>query len=232
MLTRLTLLLTSLTLCSAGFAAGAASTGGEAGFVSPYDVEIVIFERYGSGDNEYWPDEPGVPAYERAIGDLTRNGLSGPQAILLPGEAKQLGPVAYTLKRKGALVHAHRVWRQDVRGRNSNTWYLISHGRLSGMIRLSKGRYLHLNTDLLLQPPGEKPYRIQLHRRMRGGETHYLDHPKLGVIVRTERVAVAQAAPEPDEFGPETPAAPPEAEPADVPEERPSVLPRALPDPT
>lgn len=232
MLTRITLLLASLMLCSNAFAAQQASTSGDEGFKSPYDAEIVIFERYGQGEDEYWPDQPGQPAFDQAIGDLTRPGLGGSQAYLLPGEAKQLGPVAYTLKRKGALVHAHQAWRQDVRGRNSNTWYRVSHGRLSGMIRLSKGRYLHLETDLLLQPPGEKPYRIQLHRRMRSGETHYLDHPKLGVIVRTERVAVANAEPEPEGLEPATPAILPEAEPADAPEERPSVLPRALPDPT
>lgn len=34
-----------------------------------------------------------------------------------------------------------------------------------------------------------KSYRLDQKRRMRSGETHYLDHPLMGVIIQVRRVA-------------------------------------------
>jgi len=77
------------------------------------------------------------------------------------------------------------------------------------------------------------PYRVQLHRRMRSGETHYVDHPRLGILIRSERVAVADGSGEP-EMQTETPAVPPAeaAMPEQETQPEPSSLPRAMPDPT
>ena len=33
---------------------------------------------------------------------------------------------------------------------------------------------------------------FEQHRRMRSGELHYLDHPKLGVIVQVDPVAIPE----------------------------------------
>ena len=203
-------------------------------FTSPYDIEILIFERFGQGGTEHWPDDPGEPDLSLGVGDLSRADLHGPEAVPLPRDQQQFGPSAYTLKRKGAVVHAHNLWRQNLRGRNSPTWYRIGNGRLDGLIRITRGRFLHLETDLLLQPPERTtPYRIQLHRRMRSGETHYVDHPMLGILIRSKRVAVADGPEEPD-VQTETPALPPaeEATPEQETQPEPSSLPRAMPDPT
>ena len=160
-----------------------------------YDFEIVVFERPGGGANEYWPADPGEPDPAAAIGRLNAAGGSG-GATMLPASAKSLGPAAYTLKRKGMVIHDHLAWRQATRGRNSNTWYWIGSGRLSGLIRLSQGRYLHLDTDLILRDgASSQPYRIKLHRRMRSDELHYVDHPRLGILIRAKRYQAA-AAPE------------------------------------
>jgi len=201
---------------------------------SPYDIEILIFERFGQGGTEHWPDDPGKPDLSLAVGDLGRADLHGPEAAPLPKEQQRFGPSAYTLKRKGAVVHAHKLWRQNLRGRNSSTWYRIGDGRLDGLIRITRGRFLHLETDLLLQSPERtSPYRVQLHRRMRSGETHYVDHPRLGILIRSERVAVADGSGEP-EMQTETPAVPPAeaAMPEQETQPEPSSLPRAMPDPT
>ena len=204
-------------------------------FTSPYDIEILIFERFGQGGTEHWPEDPGTPDLGLAVGDLSRAELYGPEAIPLPAEQEQFGPSAYTLERKGAVVHAHRLWRQDLRERNSPTWYRIGDGRLDGLLRITRGRFLHLETDLLLQPADSPtPYRVQLHRRMRSGETHYVDHPMLGILIRAEPVEVA-TAPEESAVQPATPVTSPAAsEPTEQENssEEPSSLPRAMPDPT
>lgn len=159
-----------------------------------YDFEILIFERPGGGANEYWPSEPGEPDPAAAIGRLGPAGASG-GATMLPASAKSLGPAAYTLKKKGMVIHDHLAWRQSTRGRNSNTWYWIGDGRLSGLVRVSQGRYLHLDTDLLLRDAmTAQPYRIKLHRRMRSNELHYVDHPRLGILIRAKRLRTAAPA--------------------------------------
>jgi hypothetical protein len=201
-------------------------------FDSPYDIEVVIFERFGEGGGEQWPRDLDRPDINRAVGNLSIPGSQGSNAIILPKKARELGPAVYTLSRKGARVHVHQAWRQDIRGRNSSTWYWIGNSRLNGLIRVSKGRYLHLDTDLLLRSSEEgTDYRVKLHRRMRGGELHYVDHPKVGILIRTARLDLAPA-PEPEA----EPQAPTPAAPVDEPGEQrspmPGSLPRAMPDPT
>ena len=201
-------------------------------FESPYDIEVVIFERFGTGNTEQWPEDPGRPNIAQAVGNLSIPGKQGSNAIILPKDARELGPAVYTLSRKGARVHAHQAWRQDIRDRNSSTWYWIGNRQLNGLIRVSKGRYLHLDTDLLLKSSeGDNDYRVKLHRRMRGGELHYVDHPKVGILIRTSRLELEPALrPEPEL---ETPApVSPVDEPGEQRSPMPGSLPRAMPDPT
>ncbi len=147
----------------------------------PYNFEMLIFERPGYGDGEYWPESPGEPDQSLAVNDL-----EGPNA--LPGGPKALGPVAYTLRQKGMVVHKHLSWRQTPGRRNSDTWHRLDGTRLNGLIRVTRGRFLHLDTDLLLKDQDSPEiYRVQLSRRMRSEELHYIDHPKLGIIIRAER---------------------------------------------
>lgn len=167
------------------------STGAQA---EMYDFEIVMFERPYGGANEFWPSDPGQPDRGMARGQLNASGASG-GATLLPSSAKTLGPSVYTLKKKGMIVHDHLAWRQNTRGRQSNSWYWIGDRRLSGLIRMSRGRYLHLDTDLILRDiNSSQPYRIKLHRRMRSDELHYVDHPRLGILIRAKRYRTASPA--------------------------------------
>lgn len=143
-----------------------------------YDFEIVMFERPAGEHGEYWPSAPGQPDRSAAVARLDA----------LPASGRKLGPVAYTLQKKGMIVHEHRSWNQVPRGRASNAWYWVDNGRVSGLIRITRGRYLHLETDLMLRDANTSaPYRVQLRRRMRSGELHYVDHPKLGIVIRADR---------------------------------------------
>lgn len=176
-----------------------------------YDFEIVVFERPHGGANEFWPSDPGEPDPGIAKGRLNSAGANG-GATLLPASAKSLGPSVYSLKKKGMVIHDHLAWRQATHGRNSNTWYWIGGGRLSGLIRMSRGRYLHLDTDLILRDGvSSQPYRIKLHRRMRSGDLHYVDHPRLGILIKAKRYTPASPANEAADAssGEPKPAAPP-----------------------
>jgi hypothetical protein len=153
-----------------------------------YDFEIVIFERPDGVAEEVWPEEPEQPDPTLAVASL--------DMIALPASDRSLEPVAYTLKKKGMIVHEHVAFREAPGGRNSNNWLWIDRGRLTGLLRVTRGRYLHLDTDLALQDPDSAQlYRIQLNRRMRSGELHYVDHPLLGIVIKAERHE-ATAAPD------------------------------------
>ncbi len=71
---------------------------------------------------------------------------------------------------------------------------------LEGVVKLSRGRFLHLNLDLRYRkaaPPGnggllgffqrksaaDEQYRLQQTRRVRNAELQYFDHPRFGAIV-------------------------------------------------
>jgi len=74
-----------------------------------------------------------------------------------------------------------------------------SRGHLSGTLQVTLGRFLHFNATLWLEGPhngrdGPVAFmRLSEARTMRLGELHYLDHPKLGVLVRISRVPPAPA---------------------------------------
>ena len=138
---------TKLTLCRVFslLLLGLLAAGPLAADGNVYDIEIVIFERPGGGGGEFWPADPATPDRAAAIGRLRRPA---------PAAGRQVaGAEAYTLKKKGMIVHDHLAWRQKPGGSNSKTWYWIGDGRLSGLIRVSQGRYLHLDTDLVLHRP-------------------------------------------------------------------------------
>ncbi|MCB1724172.1 MAG: hypothetical protein KDJ39_10810 [Gammaproteobacteria bacterium] len=145
-----------------------------------YRFEMVIFERPNADTGgEVWPDNPEPPDLGSAVGSLEARSVGG----------RALGPVAYTLNRRGLPVLEHIAWQQAPRGRDSEAWYSISSGRLSGLVRVTRGRYLHFEADLILRDAtSSRPYRIRLYRRMRSDEVHYIDHPKLGIVIRADRL--------------------------------------------
>jgi hypothetical protein len=145
----------------------------------PYDFEIVIFERPGAAGelNLTAADPP-----ERSMAATVL------ETDVLPAESEALGPTVYTLKRQGMVVHKHVAWRQVPGGRNSQTWRWVASGRLEGLVRVTRGRYLHLDADLVLADAGsDTPHRIQLSRRFRSDELHYIDHPKVGILIQANR---------------------------------------------
>lgn len=151
-----------------------------------YRFEMVIFERPGGSGAEAWPVDPSLPDTTKAVGSL--------EAISVGG--RLLGPVAYTLNRRGMTVLDHIAWVQVPRGRGSEAWYRIDGTRLSGLIRVTRGRFLHIDADLFLRDAAtSSPYHIRLYRRMRSDELHYIDHPKLGIVIRADRL---RARSEPD----------------------------------
>ncbi len=91
------------------------------------------------------------------------------------------------------------IWSLDENDQLVQTIPEMALEQLDGTVSVVLGRFLHVNTDLIFRQPvteqsphqGEQTpsaphlvdFRIRLHRRMRSGEFHYLDHPLLGILV-------------------------------------------------
>lgn len=196
-----------------------------------YQFEAIIFERIaaGAGGTEFWPQDPGTPSELNAIPLLNRRALSQEQAHeaqayrLLPDSERQLTEHVTRLRNsRNYRPLLHLAWRQPMaEPAQAQPLYLDFTSRkgekVSGTLKVGLKRYLHLETDLLLQRPvsaGAKSsfganmqiYRMQANRRMRSEELHYLDHPVLGVLVLAKRFEL----PEPAKPAPEmTPAVTP-----------------------
>ena len=106
-----------------------------------------------------------------------------PPVELLPESALNLRPQAYSLQRQGYQIMLHLSWRQVVGELGSDPWYWLETPALAGLIKIEKGRYLHIGTEWLIQDESI-PYRLDLGRRMRSEELHYLDHPRAGLLVQ------------------------------------------------
>lgn len=119
----------------------------------------------------------------------------------LPASERRLTAVAEALRRSNQYRPlAHLNWRQALvepsAARAIDIAALAGAAddraipRLEGSLRLSVARYLHLETDLrLIEGDAHASlddrtaiYRLQQSRRMRSGELHYLDHPRLGIL--------------------------------------------------
>ena len=171
-----------------------------------YMVEILVFAREHADTSEYFPVEPGLPDY---AGVPTLDELG--QHMLDPGNGR-LGPEKYTLRQSRDYEPVfHGLWRQPAGSRQSPQKVRISSGvdtpdtppMIEGVVGLGRGRYIHLDIDLVMRGPripvspeqfqaGEtgvryQRYRLIAERKMGVNRLHYIDHPKMGVLVRVYR---------------------------------------------
>ena len=154
---------------------------------SLYNIELLAFE-YPDTSQERWPAHiaDSDSANQRQIqGELHATGTTAPGIRML--SRKKLAAMSKVLNKQGLPVVAHMRWQQRIAGRNNNRWYQIDEGPLQGVIHLERGRFLHFTADLTLQHAGQT-YPIPMQRRFKSGEIHYLDHPKIGILLRADRV--------------------------------------------
>ena len=165
-----------------------------------YDVELVIFRQLSQGATpEQWSLEAVDAGQRLSIPDEEPTPFAtqveappAPTATFpaLPSSRYKLTAIEETLRRSRAYRPiAHFGWTQPGFARNEAQYLPInslapSSSGLLGQIALSRGRYLHLTLDLVLEDPeapGER-YVLRTTRRMRSNERHFIDHPKFGVI--------------------------------------------------
>ncbi|MBR9882989.1 MAG: hypothetical protein GYB21_04745 [Oceanospirillales bacterium] len=184
MITRFNALLAAL-LMACAFSAQAAQ--------GDYTVEVLIFSQsgYGDGAAPYEPMDatPPPPAIAESSQPSPYNGLPFSQLESLPRDRFQLVDDAARLRREGYQILWHGGWYQNVStGRNPYVRIQSGDGRVDGVIKVDRGRYLHFKPDLLLSrsaaaETASPRYRFKQSRRMRSEQLHYLDHPHFGMLV-------------------------------------------------
>lgn len=169
--------------------------------VQSYDVELLIFRNLGGHETpENWGAEADAAAQRL---DIPEDELSSPTLAdvptvaaptatfpALPAAKMKLTAIEDTMRRsRGYQPLAHIGWTQPGFARNSAKFLSVgslvpASSGLQGQIALSRGRYLHLTLDLILDSAGGDGQRYVLRqtRRMRSNERHYIDSPKIGVI--------------------------------------------------
>jgi hypothetical protein len=194
------------TLIAALLSVGSAVAQQAAPALQSYDVELLIFRNVGARETqEQWTLEAAVAGQRLAIPEDDQSPFGGGAAEApvstattanfpaLPAAKMKLTAVEESLRRnRNYQPVAHIGWTQPGYPRDAAKFLSVSSlvpgsSGLQGQIALSRGRYLHLTLDLVLDAaavPGEAQQRYVLRqtRRMRSNERHYIDSPKFGVI--------------------------------------------------
>ncbi|WP_084684996.1 CsiV family protein [Methylohalobius crimeensis] len=80
----------------------------------------------------------------------------------------------------------HTAWVQPAYPQRINAPYHIGafDSSVEGVVRLQRGEYLRVLVDMEYRAPDGTVHRLSEKRRVKFNETHYLDHPAFGVLIR------------------------------------------------
>lgn len=167
-----------------------------------YQVEIIVFAQNAKSNEAFdqtasrieWPDSVmELDATPLPLAELKQY----PQAYTPLQSADRSLTAAYqTLQLQGGYRPLlHTAWVQPLDADQLSSAVHIHAGGdagegevLNGFVRLENGDPLDLLADLEYTPAGTESdsavYRLRERRRLQLDETHYLDHPKFGIIGR------------------------------------------------
>ena len=143
-----------------------------------YKIELVIFSQQ-------------MPNSE--VFDQTESHIEWPRRLMNRSAYKAVNPQYMSLHGSYARLARsidyqplmHVAWIQSVKPNSLSSAVKISNpeGSINGFFRLQRGNLVHMIVDLEYSP-GSVIYRLNEKRRFKLNETHYLDHPKFGMIAR------------------------------------------------
>ena len=103
----------------------------------------------------------------------------------------------------GFRLLAHAAWRQPALAPDAARRVRLTAAApagappaLEGWARFSRAQHLQLDFQLRYRPDAAAPAQvIRLHRKLRGGATNYLDHPRIGILALVTPAPVPEDAP-------------------------------------
>lgn len=156
---------------------------------STYEIEAVVFENR----------LPELAGDELLARDPAKTNIRGLENAVVPekieGDSFLQPTITSLLEKDGHRVLAYLHWVQTVDAKSIAKPIRVTSidpGELEGTIRFFMSRHLHLDVNLVFRETvaasGSEPtanvFQISEQRKIKTQETHYFDHPRLGVLVR------------------------------------------------
>ena len=183
----------------------------------PWDLELAGIEQgmhqiVPGSTGPAWPDEPAAPEDQTAEKDPRQAVLDALTVAFADYEAELLR-TSYVWQRTTPLFATERSilakhyeivasgsWHQPVPPREEPQPLLVQVGTmdenrrfpLEGWLSVTLGRYIHLRVLLEYRLPDDRVALLSEQRRMRSEETHYLDHPAIGILARVDPLVVPE----------------------------------------
>ena len=153
-----------------------------------YKIELVIFSQ-NMPNTEVFDQTESRIAWPKHVVNRTSYKKISPEYMNLDGSFAQLSRV----QNYQALMHV--AWVQPVKENSLSTAVKISNakGTINGFFRIQRGHLVHMIADIEYSPEsyvGSVIYRLNEKRRFKLNETHYLDHPKFGILARVSPVSL------------------------------------------
>ena len=152
---------------------------------STYEIEIVVFENR-------LPDLIGDEMLARGAEARVKKLETAVTPEAAVSEPYLHPTITSLLDRDGHYrVLAHQHWQQTIDAKTVAKPVRVvaaNPAEMEGTVRFFMSRHLHLDVDLLFRDitagSGNVSYRLSEQRKLKSQETHYFDHPRLGVLVR------------------------------------------------
>ena len=210
---------------AAGLLAAALASGGAGAADDPYRIELLVFAQPEPAGEEVaapgaaaMPEEPAVdfrryPCLPLGADPETAPTLRGADdvAACLDGYLRlnelreAMVEDRLRLSRAGGFrILAHAAWRQPALAPDAARRVRLAAAApagappaLEGWARFSRAQHLQLDFELRYRPDTAAPAQvIRLHRKLRGGATNYLDHPRIGILALVTPAPAPADAPE------------------------------------
>jgi hypothetical protein len=167
-----------------------------------YDIEVIMIEdmsgRYLASEN--WPVIPEETNVVNKAGPDSKLALNEKRVRYLSSDSFKLkDDVKRIQESKEYKVLLHTAWRQTGLDKTAAFPVHVTSGSdnvsgsyIEGDFTFVMSRYLHIAGDFTFYKAttgGYVPYPVSFNRRMRSRETHYLDHPMVGVVVLTTPIS-------------------------------------------
>lgn len=147
-----------------------------------YKIELLVFSQ-DMPNTEVFDQTNSLIAWPKHVVDRISYQQVGREQMNLLGSYSRLS------RGQNYRVLMHVAWTQSVKANRLGTAVRIANpeGTINGFFRLQRGHLVHMIADIEYAPDpyqGAVMYRLNEKRRFKLNETHYLDHPRFGILAR------------------------------------------------
>lgn len=147
-----------------------------------YKIELLIFSQ-DMPNSEIFEQIESQIKWPRHVADRASYKKVSSEFLNLSGSVSRLS------RSQSYQVLMHIAWTQKVKENRLSTAVRINSpdGSINGFFRIQRGNLVHMITDIEYSPgqyTDSVIYRLNEKRRFKLNETHYLDHPKFGMLAR------------------------------------------------